>query len=120
MSDKKQLKDAKDKPMKLTEVELGEFGRFDALKTSAANLDRLISLKMENIGLKEEQTKLILNDLGHRRKEVVEERAKLSQQRATLQKDYEDFVGRIRARLKIKGNFGYNPETAEVILDESK
>jgi len=114
------LKDVSIKPMTLNEVELTEFKKFDALKTSAASLEKLLNLKMENLTLKESQSQLILKDIGHQRKDIIDDRSKLSKERADLQKKYEDFVESVRKRLKIKGNFGYNPETAEVILDESK
>jgi hypothetical protein len=115
VSGKPELVATKEEPKTLTEAEVERLEKHRLLCEFRDKELELIDSKVEAIGLQTTIHKLSLRNLELTKNEL------LSKKRETSEKSQADKISRvktldkIKSRLGIEGNFGYNPDTLEVI-----
>jgi len=92
---------------KLNDREMFEMELFNTEEKERAARKQFIQSKMENNKLKI----MILEMEG---KVIEEELVKLNQERSDKKGKYNKFIEKLKERLEIKENFGFDPDTGEV------
>lgn len=103
---------------KLSALEFERMERARLLKELRSKEGESLKLQSELINAQKRILELQISNLELKRRDVIEHQAKVNQKIADDKKQYEDVLTGIKKRLKLKGKFGYNPDSLEVVEDE--
>lgn len=105
-------------PKKLSSLEAERLEYSRVLKELRQKETAFLAQAMERLSDRQKILELQIKNLDIERFLISKDREAVKAKTAQERKDHDALLEQIRKRLKLKGTFGYNPDTLEIIQDE--
>lgn len=102
----------------LTALEFEKMERARLLKEFRSKEAELIEARAKLVNARQQMLELSIKNLEIERRVINEDRDKLSSQRESDRKAYEEVVEGVKKSHSVEGKFGYNPDTLEIIEED--
>jgi hypothetical protein len=104
---------------KLTELEFERLEKNRAILNGIEGEVKLEKQRLSEVDLRQKILELMIANLNVERLGLSKNITGLNERKMREKSHHEEVLAKIKKRLKIKGAFGYNPDTLEVILNDS-
>lgn len=109
---------SKEASKQLTELEYERLEKSRLLQEFRAKEMEILKLQERHLSDRKTVLEMSIRNLSLERLEIERERQKVGASLEAEKEGHREILAGIRSRLDLKGEFGYNPDTLEIVQDE--